>query len=76
MIDKEHRQEELDANERIGYLIKENQVLNARIEELEKLGEEVKAFKVDLRWTLAISKVIVAVLVFLLGDQIKSKIGL
>lgn len=76
MIDKERRREELEANERIGYLIKENQVLNARIENLEKLGEDFKAFKVDLRWTLAISKAIVAVLVFLLGDQIKSKIGL
>lgn len=75
-LDKERRREELDANERIGYLIKENQVLNTRIEHLEKLGEEFEKFKVDLKWTLAISKVIVAAIVFLTGDELKRKMGL
>lgn len=75
-LDKERRKEELEANERIGYLIKENQVLNARIEKLEKIGEDFEKFKVDLKWTLAISKVIVAVIVFLTGDSIKHKLGL
>lgn len=75
-LDKtERRREELEANERIGYLIKENQVLNARIEHLEKLGSEFEVLKIDLKWTLRISKVIVAVIVFLTGDEIKRKIG-
>jgi hypothetical protein len=43
---------------------------------LEKLGEEFEKFKVDLKWTLAISKVIVAAFVFLTGDAIKKKVGL
>lgn len=75
-LDKtERRREELEANERIGYLIKENQVLNARIEHLEKLGSEFEVLKIDLKWTLRISKVIVAIIVFITGDEIKRKAG-
>jgi len=86
LLDKDRRRED----ENTGYLIKENQVLNARIEHLEKVTEEqgrkidhhdrvaleFEKLKVDLKWTLGISKVIVAVIVFLTGDEIKRKLGL
>jgi hypothetical protein len=69
-------QEFIDDREKLGFLIKENQVLNARIEHLEQTANDFEKLKNDLVWVLRISKIIVAVLMFLTGDEIKRRLGL